>query len=424
VGSDFWSQSVPADIHERVDAVLRSWLEAKGFEEIVDEPIFDLERDIERGYFLLWDEHWTVVTYSDIGESERLTFELTGKLELPVLHLWTHDSDLWGYELHRDGEVVSAFNSNPHYFGSEEEAEGPNDVPALLDICGLSPQKAKAIRKLQKTKKVFMERICEEFAGLLGVRPSASQYNFLLHRELEAGGFQRLHRRFRKAGAFPMAGFDLHIITARTEGDDAPVATGPDWEELSSQVGEAEVARLKRMHTFARGLSYVVKALTYPFVAYQRLKSKLVSPAAVEKEKATPLLQKVEGDYWIHEPTRSRIRLIEGAEPLERPSLLPFRVGDLEVGSWTMSAGQARVALTERRGASVTFEENFTIGEFPAKAVGWRESYPEGVKESQQIFIQTPWAVIVFYMPQSEPPDPEATRTARRVIETFEITSD
>lgn len=416
---------MPADVHGRVDVVLRSWLEAKGFQEIVDEPIFDLERDIERGYFLLWNERWTVVAYSDIEESERLTFELAGKLELPVLHLWTYNSDLWGYALHRDGQVVSAFNSNPRYFGSEEEAEGPNDVPALLGTCGLSPQKTKAVQKLQRKKKVFVESVCEEFAELIGAGPSATQYYYCLHGELEAEGFQLLHRRFRKAGAFPMAGFDLHIIKATTEGSDTPGAAGPDWEELTNQVGEAEVARLKRMHIFARGLSYVVKLFTYPFMGYYWLKSKLASPKKVEKEKTTPLLQKLEGDYWVHEPTRSRIRLIEGAEPLERPSLLPFRVGDMEIGSWTMSAGQARVALTERRGASVTSEENFTIGGFPAKAVGWSETQPEGrSKESQQIFIQTPWAVIVFHMHQSEPPDPEDARTARRVIETFEITSD
>jgi hypothetical protein len=421
MGTTFWSQSVPADVHERVDTVLRSWLEAKDFEEIIDEPIFDLEREIERGYFLFWNEHWTVVSYSDIGESERLIFELIGKVELPVLHFWTHDSDLWGYELHRDGEVVSAFNSKPHYFGSEEEPEGPNDVPALLDLCGLPAQKSKAIQKIQKKKKVFMEGVSEEFAGLLGVRPSATQYSYLLHGELESNGFQHLHRRFRKSGVSPMEGFDLHQITATTESGEIPVQKGPDWEALSGQLGEAQVTRLKIVQALFRGLSFVTKVLTFPIVTYYRLKSKIVPPATAEKDMTIPSLQRIEGDAWIHEPTRSRLRLIEGAEPLRRPSLLPFRVGDLEVGSWTMSANQARVALTERRGASVTFEENFTIGEFPAKAVGWSEAHSEKNKETQQIFIQTPWAVIVFYIPKPDPPDSEATGRARRVVETFEL---
>ena len=112
MGADYWSQSVPADVHERVDVVVRSWLEAKGFEEIGDEPLFDLDKEIERGFFLFWNDRWTVVVYSDLEEVERLTFELAGKLELPVLQLWAHDSDLWGYELHGDGYGL---NDRPYH---------------------------------------------------------------------------------------------------------------------------------------------------------------------------------------------------------------------------------------------------------------------------------------------------------------------
>ncbi|MGB7537959.1 MAG: hypothetical protein WBM17_05435, partial [Anaerolineales bacterium] len=99
MGAFFSSHSLPGDVHELVDQKLGDWLSRKGFAEPAD-PILDLCPEGERAYYLFWSERWTVVLFSQLDEEERLLFEL-GNTGLPVLHLWLHDSDLWGYELYR-----------------------------------------------------------------------------------------------------------------------------------------------------------------------------------------------------------------------------------------------------------------------------------------------------------------------------------
>ncbi|HEX9185566.1 MAG TPA: hypothetical protein VGB87_00715, partial [Vicinamibacteria bacterium] len=90
MGADYWSIAVAGEAHEAVEEAVASWLARKGYEEVPAEELsFEIDREIERAFFLAWDERWTIVLYSEFGEMERLELEVAG-LGRPVLLLWLH----------------------------------------------------------------------------------------------------------------------------------------------------------------------------------------------------------------------------------------------------------------------------------------------------------------------------------------------
>ncbi|HEX6865185.1 MAG TPA: hypothetical protein VF414_20310, partial [Thermoanaerobaculia bacterium] len=178
MGGFYHSLSVPRSVCSQVESLVSSWLFARGFERAED-GVLDLDREAERGCLILWGDGWTTVLYSHFEEEDRLRLELE-KLELPLLHVWLHDSDLWGYELYEEGDVVSAFHSNPRYFGGEIEAEGPNDTARIARAWFGDETRAGELLSLQKKKGIFMDPVCERFARWLGAPPAASQYAYLM----------------------------------------------------------------------------------------------------------------------------------------------------------------------------------------------------------------------------------------------------
>ena len=116
MGTFFRSIAARTAAAESIKALVMRWLSAKGFEASDATPLFALD-DSERGVFLFSNSKWVVVLYSQMeAEGERLRHELT-KLQVPLLEVWVHDSDIWGYDLYDDENLVVSFNSNPNYFG-------------------------------------------------------------------------------------------------------------------------------------------------------------------------------------------------------------------------------------------------------------------------------------------------------------------
>jgi len=150
VGAFFNSICLPQDCATELKPLLIQWLETKGYRLAAKRPPIEIDDQTQRGAFIYWNKRWTILLYSEYGEFERLGYELA-KLKRPILFLWLHDSDLWGYQVELDRRAIASFNSNPTYFGKAEETELPtNGDPELLcETFGL-PGKEGEIRKLQR----------------------------------------------------------------------------------------------------------------------------------------------------------------------------------------------------------------------------------------------------------------------------------
>src|SRR5205809_4093922 len=177
MGAFFQSVAIPTDSPGDVRTLVTTWLAAKGFEPRPEPPLFECDAETERGLCLFASDRWVVLLYSHMDtEGPRLLHEL-GKLNRPLLRVWVHDSDLWGYDLHQDEELVASFNSHPHYFGYAEELPLPaNGDPALL--CELCPVEAgaEAIARIQRGRALFKEVICRRFCQAIGAAPAGFGY--------------------------------------------------------------------------------------------------------------------------------------------------------------------------------------------------------------------------------------------------------
>ncbi len=428
MGADYWSLAVSGEVHAQVADAVARWLERKGFEEVSsDELRFEIDEEIERGFFLVWDARWAIVLHSHYEEMERLALELGG-LGHPVLGLWLHDSDIWGYELSRDGEVVSAFHSNPRYFGPAEAPLGPNDIDALADVTGVE---AAAIRDLQSRRAVFKERVCEAFARRLGIAPAASQYAYRFDGEiaLEDASFHAIHRRFRLRDRARLEGFALHAIRARATPPASAARTGPDWGELARHVEPGQLLAMRSLLVGARILSFVLRPVALLVGCVLRLSwrarlgARGPSHDAAGADGGRPTQRVVDG-YLVDPTERFRVRLVEAAQPLERPLGPPglaFRVGNLDVHGRRIHGRAAQGAL-QRGWGELLYEEDFSIGTVPAKAVGWRrETGGQVAAESHCIYVQTPWLVYQFVGLGDLPPAPADRASMRRVVDTFEV---
>jgi hypothetical protein len=422
MGAHYWSLAVAGDDHEAVGETVAAWLARKGLDEVpADELAFEIDRDIERGFFLAWDERWTIVLYSDYAEMERLELELAG-LDRPVLGFWLHDSDIWGYELVSEGTVVSAFHSNPRYFGHEEPPRGPDDPAALAAVTGVD---VATIRTLRSRRGIFKERVCEAFVSRMGLGPAASQYAYRFEGERPPGseGFQWVHRRFRLRGRARLEGFDLHAIRAATAVPSPPRAPGPDWAALSQAIPPGQLLAMRVMALFVRVVFFLLSPVTWLTGAAFRLSSWFGHGSTVDS-RSTASAGPSRADAFLIDPTgRFRIRLDEGLVLGVPPFLrhgLAFRAGRLEVHGNGVLGPVARRALTQRVG-EVLYEKDYAIGSLPAKAAGWREATQKPSTEIHCIFVQTPWLVYQFTGRSDRPPTVEDLAVMRRVIDTFEV---
>jgi hypothetical protein len=121
---------------------------------------------------------------------------------------------------------------------------------------------------------------------------------------------------------------------------------------------------------------------------------------------------------------RFRVQLVGSATPVE-PLLvhraMAFRVGNLDVHGSHVHGGAAQGALKRGLG-TLLYEDDFRIGDLPAKAVGWRRDGGEQAgTESHCIYVQTPWLVFQFVGRGDRPPTEGELAAMRGVVGTFEV---
>jgi hypothetical protein len=439
------SFSIPGDVHRGVETLLSTWLAGKGFELVNDRQLLELEDNHERGVFLIWNERWTIILYNNIFEEERLAYELK-KLMRPLLHLWLHDSSVWGYDLAYDGQYVSTFISNRRYLGLLPAGDGPNDVDTLCRLSGTTGLQS-TVRRLQRKKKISMDEVCRDFATLIGISPAATFYSFIENdaEAVEIDGFNLRHLRFRTIGWDPMEGFDLHRMEAVTyQGKSWYEESGPGILKPVVEVDDTAF-KIEDALDLAQRTSRCLAQLRKPYL-FQRMRFGWMKLCSKWKERLRLTLRKQknrretlswrdepksyhqEGEYLVNRRHRCRIRLAGDATvnydyplPSMITSVFGFCAGGIEVDCEAMRPIQAERLLTSWDADAEVSESNYTIDGLPAKNVSVTERMDCGSCHHLYYAIQAPGAVYVFAATEDSEFTPDVRHAIGQVIRSFEL---
>jgi hypothetical protein len=442
---------VPRASFDEVEQLVRRWLSAKGFEPRPDPALFECDNDSERGLGLFANDQWAVVIYSKMqDEGDRLIHEL-GKLGQPILRFWVHDSDLWGYDLHHDGELVASFNSNPGYCGTGRELVlATNGDPALLQqLCPISLDEEE-IARLQRRRAVFKEDVCRRFCTALGVEPAGIGF-----RDLEEMGASP-GDRVRVAG-FQM---ELHYFLDRSRdgrGESRPLhaqsflrfePSGPPLAEIDPELAESLRAYASWIGISAQligAVTFVLGLVLWPvtvglglllggmFRLYVRWRLGRIlagreadAAGSVWSELqalARPLIR-LEGRRLLNDPHRCAITLPDDAEPSLQgglPFIFHFRLGKLDVFSQAIRARDlsARFRLVE--GVTILSDNNFQIGALPARAVIQCQEQAGRVVYQYWYLVEAPQAYYYFGTWSETELMPEVIDRLQRIVSSFQL---
>lgn len=265
MGANHWSHVVFGADVDTVRDLLVAWMRAKGLALRDGAPITALDTARERGIRIAWKDDVVVVLGDTLQELDRQAFELR-KLGRPLLDLWMHDSDIWGYQLWHERRIVSAFHSNPTYFGEREPEQGPNDVEALCRLVGRG--EPEAIQRIQRKKAIMAEGLSQEFATAIGADAAATQYRYAgeVFESWPPDGWQAEHLWFREHDWDPMVGFDVGSIRFARQSMHDPTA---DMSDEEREAYDAELARsMKQAERVGCIMRWLFAPFQLPFRAY------------------------------------------------------------------------------------------------------------------------------------------------------------
>ncbi len=447
VGAFYHSVSLPQDCAAEVKSLLIQWLEAKGFRLVANRPLTQTDRQTQRGAFICWNKRWTVVLYSQFGEFERLAYELA-RLKRPILYVWEHDSDLWGYQIDRDRKTIASFNSRPAYFGRVEETGlATNGDPELLcQTFGLQGLE-REIRKLQRAKSLLMEQVCEQFAKTIGARPAAWSYDYAEQSYLESGSvefeeFETEHLFFANdQEQREMEGFDIHTRAvrefARSERVGESAGMPPEMRERVEQLQQ----QVRVMSFFFRAMLWPMKILAWPFVKLMQFWLWFTFKRSGKQREMTEWFItegkpafRIEGRQLINDRRRCRITLPQDVEYAQAWGLtvFAFEVSNVEVSCRAARRKEIEHYLTIRspdRGTRTTLleDENFMAGALKAKSVLYKKE-SDKVKENKPkteylgaCMVQTTDVVYIFQYSSNEPISEAARKRIREAVTSFEL---
>ncbi|MGB7539968.1 MAG: hypothetical protein WBM17_15615, partial [Anaerolineales bacterium] len=311
-------------------------------------------------------------------------------------------------ELYRKNRPVTAFNSNPKYFGAREAPAAPNDIPVLIEQCAIRGLSVAEVEALQKKKGLFKENACAAFLKAIGAAPAASQYRYESDAQPVPPGFSVVHRRYRKRGFDPMRNFNLHAKPAKPPQGEAPFP-----------------AQMPTLPPGFRILMDIMRIVAIPvgwlFGAFLWIKMKTggIADLAGVGFSALPKDYSLENGWLVNPKRRCRIKLADGAAMSTLTGMLPFRIGEIEVFSKTMSAEETRSTLAGLQFQPVEEDADFRIGTMPAKRIRLR-SFPKQDHLRYIYFIQASAAVYYFSLESNGPLGPAEYEALERTIGSIE----
>jgi hypothetical protein len=414
---------------------LVTWLERKGFDQCADNPLFFDQNDDERSVCLVSNKEWIVVLYSEaFNEGDRLLSELQS---WPVvLEVVIADSDVWGYDLIEDGELTASFNSNPRYFGGDDQKLPQNGDPErLCRVLGLEGREDD-VRRCQNKKSLFSDFPCRSFCQALGASAGS----------LHHGDFD-----FRSDGPGSpkeIAGWRIETLffeRRRQLGEDPP---GQILHSLSVREFETREARQSLDPESVRNLrrqigiiSLLFKPLTWigmalgPAIRWW-LKRRLEKPDG--RQTGDPLLDGLSNRS--PEPVSSEagwlfnrnygIRIRSAARPRDLPEALfrmpneifGFQVSGVSLSAWADRPEKLRNLFVLRNGRTLVSDELFFVGRQPARATVFRTEDTEKTRFDHMWFVEFDRFVVSISSTSEIQLSPEVLAAIKGVVQTIDRT--
>ncbi len=136
-----------------------------------------LMTDSKNGWVTVYDEE---SESQDINTLRRLAKKLSAELKTVAIGILVHDSDVFQYLIHKNGELVDQFDSKPDYFGPVSDAqrkEWRGDFGKLLPYA-IKGTAISDFKRAAKKQCVVEEERVGEFSKLLGIDPSRAKTGF------------------------------------------------------------------------------------------------------------------------------------------------------------------------------------------------------------------------------------------------------
>jgi len=433
---------LPGNHRSDVREHLERWLRVRGYEPRESTVLFDLE-DSERSAYLLGDASWTILFYSHWDEDRRLIHELQG-IGVPVVYLWVHDSDVWGWDLFDTEGFAGSWSSNPRVHHSFPETPvGSVERPAMAieNLCqhlGLDTEASAALARLQGHQGAFQDEICAEFAHLLGISPAATSYD-----DLERGvsthfeGWSSEHLFFtRPDDELDTESVDLHQhkVTRWIPGPH----TRPDTTQLEiAPELLREMARMRRRQRLAmvwiKPMAWLSRLWHRSAEAWTRLRWSLRTRLRAMERPASWLAEtsyRCEGQRLINDRHGCLVDLPEDAAPAPAPSRPPlvfaFRTRRVNVTCTARRLQHLDEVLRRPSRSRVLRDEKYRVAALAARHVLFElpPQFIAGGKDTSTLglhVVQTPIALYVFLYRHPGPPRPALEKTIHQVVESFRL---
>ncbi len=421
--------------HAKADVVRNKvvhWLERKGFDQSVDAPLFDDFADDERYLCLVSNLEWTIVLYSEAFlEGDRLLAELqTWPI---ILQVTIADSDVWGYDLLEDGELTASFNSNPRYFGGDDQKLPINGDPErLCRVLGL-PGREADIRRCQRAKVLFSDFPCRSFCQVLGASAGAlhpGDFDLRIPGSgspTEIAGWRIEPLRFERRRPFgeEPPGRILHSLAVRQfETREVPQSDDPDLKRnLQRQVQAIRLLFLP----FA-----LIGKVLGPVIGWW-LRRKLKPPA--QKGPSDPLLHwlcrrtaepvAMDGEWLLNR--RFGIRIRSGVQlrnvpkaPFPIPNeIFNFHIADRSLLAIANRPEWLRNVYILKNGRTVLSDELFFADDHPVRATIFRVEGPTHPRFEQMWFVEFERFVVTVGVTTETPLTGGALAAIKEVVRTL-----
>lgn len=410
----------------------------RGFRRSQEPMLFDLDGDHERCAFLLSNDRWTVLIFSNYEEERRLIRELQVTVD-PVLYVWVQDSDVWGYDLFQRQGIVGSFVSDAQTYQSfpDDGSVGSEERPVASpeETCEMLGQvdRVAELRKILRRSAAFEEEVCLAFCRLFGVEAAILSYD-----DLERGHPENLPgwrceqilfvQRDVTPDPRPVA---IHELALTSLQSGIAILTQPPQAALSPEL-RAEMEEMRRRTDqrlrLLRPIAWIAswwsrrKGRSAPALEGRRgPKSAGTRIAGVDAGADT-------GRTLRSERHSCEVALAEGATASRvsgRPaSVFAFQVRGVTVSCTARPPGKVADILRPPSRAEILRDEKFGVGRLQARALLFKlpPSYLVGSKDPSHLglhVIQTPPALYVFLFRFPREIDSEADRIIRTTVESF-----